>query len=116
MTSSGSRLHHLPMSTAGTVSERWLLRRYRDTNDPYARECLVEAMMPLVRRLVSGYGHPRHHDDLLQAACLGLTKAIDRWDPSRGSELRTYAIPTMHGEVRRWLRDHSWAIHVPRPL
>ncbi|UGS36616.1 sigma-70 family RNA polymerase sigma factor [Capillimicrobium parvum] len=104
------------MTTSAPVSERWLLLRYRTTNDPVARERLVEAMMPLVRRLVSGYGHPRHREDLLQAACLGLTKAIDRWDPLRGPELRTYAIPTMHGEVRRWLRDHSWAIHVPRPL
>jgi RNA polymerase sigma-B factor len=102
--------------SSAPVSERWLLRRYRDTNDRVARERLVEAMMPLVRRLVSGYGHPRHQEDLLQAACLGLTKAIERWDPARGPELRTYAIPTMHGEVRRWLRDHSWAIHVPRPL
>jgi RNA polymerase sigma-B factor len=104
------------MGTPVTVSEHWLLRRYRDKHDAVARERLVEAMMPLVRRLVSGYGHPRHQEDLLQAACLGLTKAIDRWDPERGPELRTYAIPTMHGEVRRWLRDHSWAIHVPRPL
>jgi len=104
------------VSVQDTVSERWLLRRYRDTHDPAAREALVAAMLPLVRRLVSGYGHPRHQEDLFQAACLGLTKAIERWDPSRGPELRTYAVPTMHGEVRRWLRDHSWAVHVPRPL
>jgi RNA polymerase sigma-B factor len=99
-----------------TVSEQWLLNRYRGAGDRAARERLVSEMMPLVRRVASGYGHPRHQEDLVQAACLGLVKAIDRWDPGRGHALRSYAIPTMHGEVRRWLRDHSWAIHVPRPL
>jgi RNA polymerase sigma-B factor len=98
------------------VSEQWLLRRYRGAGDRAARERLVAGMMPLVRRVASGYGHPRHQEDLVQAACLGLVKAIDRWDPHRGHALRSYAIPTMHGEVRRWLRDHSWAVHVPRPL
>jgi RNA polymerase sigma-B factor len=101
---------------ADTVSEQWLLNRYRSCGDRAARERLVAAMMPLVRRVASGYGHPRHQEDLVQAACLGLVKAIDRWDAGRGHALRSYAIPTMHGEVRRWLRDHSWAVHVPRPL
>lgn len=104
------------MGTVPVASERWLLERYRRHGDATARERLVEALMPLVRRVASGYGHPRFHDDLVQAASLGLVKAIDRWDPARALELRTYAVPTMHGEVRRWLRDHSWAVHVPRPL
>ncbi|HEU4657099.1 MAG TPA: SigB/SigF/SigG family RNA polymerase sigma factor [Capillimicrobium sp.] len=103
-------------STATAVSERWLLHRYHRHHDEAARERLVEGLMPLVRRVATAYGHPRFQEDLIQAACLGLVKAIDRWDPSRAKELRTYAVPTMHGEVRRWLRDHSWAVHVPRPL
>ena len=98
------------------VSETWLLDRYHRHGDRGARERLVARMMPLVRRVAAGYGRPRDQEDLVQAASLGLVKAIDRWDPSRARELRTYAVPTMHGEVRRWLRDHSWAIHVPRPL
>ncbi|HEY8583510.1 MAG TPA: SigB/SigF/SigG family RNA polymerase sigma factor [Capillimicrobium sp.] len=103
-------------TVSSPVSERWLLQRYQRDGDVGAREQLVASMMPLVRRVATGYGHPRFHEDLIQAASLGLVKAIDRWDASRGRELRTYAIPTMHGEVRRWLRDHSWAVHVPRPL
>lgn len=102
--------------TATVASERWLLERYHRHGDALARERLVEGLMPLVRRVATAYGHPRFHDDLVQAASLGLVKAIDRWDPTRARELRTYAVPTMHGEVRRWLRDHSWAVHVPRPL
>jgi RNA polymerase sigma-B factor len=103
----------MPAPTA--VSETWLLRRYR-SGDLTARERLVQAMMPLVRRVAASYGPARFQEDLVQAASLGLVKAIDRWDPARARELRTYAIPTMHGEVRRWLRDNSWAVHMPRPL
>ena len=99
-----------------TVSERWLLERYRRHGDLVARERLIAAMLPLVHSIVARYRHPRHEEDLFQAASLGLTKAIDRYDPSRGVELRSYAIPTMHGEVRRWLRDNAWSIHMPRPL
>jgi RNA polymerase sigma-B factor len=98
------------------VSDRWLLERYRRDGDLAARERLVASLMPLVHSVVARYNHPRHEEDLLQAAAFGLTKAIDRFDPSRGVELRSYAIPTMHGEVRRWLRDNAWSVHVPRPL
>ena len=73
-------------------------------------------MLPLVRRVAGAYHARGHEDDLMQVAWLGLIKAIDRYDPRFGSTLRTYAIPTMYGEVRRYLRDHSWAIRVPRPL
>lgn len=103
-------------TTAPAVSEQWLLERYRRDNDLAAREELMRRMMPLVRRVATAYHARGHEDDLLQVAWLGLVKAIDRYDPSYGSPLRTYAIPTMYGEVRRYLRDHSWAVRVPRPL
>jgi RNA polymerase sigma-B factor len=98
------------------ISERWLLERYRRHGDTAAREELVRRMMPLVRRVASAYPTRGHGDDLLQVAALGLVKAIDRYDASFGVPLRTYAIPTMFGEVRRYLRDHSWSVRVPRPL
>ena len=99
-----------------SVTERWLLERYRRHGDLAARERLIRSMLPLVHSIVSRYRHPRHEEDLFQAAALGLTKAIERFDPSRGVELRSYAIPTMHGEIRRWLRDNAWSVHMPRPL
>jgi RNA polymerase sigma-B factor len=103
-------------SSASSVSEQWLLDRYRRTNDKAAREELIRRMTPLVRRVATAYNARGHEDDLHQVAWLGLTKAIDRYDPAYGVPLRTYAIPTMYGEVRRYLRDHSWAMRVPRPL
>jgi RNA polymerase sigma-B factor len=101
--------HHEP-------SEAWLLARYQRHHDVSAREELVRRMMPLVRRVATSYGTRSHGDDLEQVAALGLVKAIDRYDPAFGVPLRTYAIPTMFGEVRRYLRDHAWAVRVPRPL
>jgi len=98
------------------VSEEWLLRRYLHERDLVAREHLVQSMLPLARRIAVGYHRPRFEQDLVQAALFGPTKAIDRWDESRGVSLRSYAIPTMHGEIRRWLRDHSWGVHIARPL
>jgi RNA polymerase sigma-B factor len=98
------------------VSERWLLDRYRRDRDVAARDELVRRMLPLVRSVAGSYRRSGHDDDLFQVACLGLVNAIVRFDPSFGLPLRAYAVPTMHGEVRRYLRDHTWALHVPRPL
>jgi RNA polymerase sigma-B factor len=106
----------MPTSATAAVSEQWLLQRYRRHGDEAARDELVRRMFPLVRRVAGAYHARGHEDDLMQVAWLGLVKAIDRYDASFGTPLRTYAIPTMYGEVRRYLRDHSWAVRVPRPL
>jgi RNA polymerase sigma-B factor len=102
--------------TLSCPSERWLLTRYKRCGDPAAREELTRRMLPLARKIALSYGARGHGDDLQQVAALGLVKAIDRYDPTYGVSLRTYAIPTMSGEVRRYLRDHAWSVHVPRPL
>lgn len=52
-------------------------------------------------------------DDLYQVACVGLIKAVDRFDPAQGS-FTAFAVPTIMGEVRRYFRDHAWAARVPR--
>ncbi|MDP9344719.1 MAG: sigma-70 family RNA polymerase sigma factor [Actinomycetota bacterium] len=91
-----------------------LLRRYLERGDLAAREELVVRLRPIVRRLARRYRHSGHVEDLEQAAGLGLTKALDRFDPTFGADLICYAVPTMAGEVRRWLRDHSWAVRPPR--
>src|SRR3954463_4963778 len=92
-----------------------LLRRYR-SGDQAARELLVAEMMPLANQLARRYAGKAAHEDLLQAGLFGLTKAIDRFDTSQGSALSSYAVPTMLGEMRRYLRDHTWSVRVPRGL
>src|SRR4051812_28518117 len=92
-----------------------LLRRYR-SGDQAARELLVAEMLPLANQLARRYAGKAAHEDLLQAGLFGLTKAIDRFDPGQGSALSSYAVPTMLGEMRRYLRDHTWSVRVPRGL
>ena len=92
-----------------------LLRRFRD-GDVHAREELVERLMPMVHRLARMYPAHEHADDVVQVAALGLAKAIDRYDPEFGVPLRGYAVPTILGEIRRYRRDHCWAVRPPRRL
>jgi RNA polymerase sigma-B factor len=98
-------------------AERALLERYLQRRDPGDREMLVERFLPLARALARRYqrtGEP--FDDLFQVACLGLVKAIDRFDLDRDVAFSTYAVPTIMGEIRRYLRDSTWSVRVPRAL
>jgi RNA polymerase sigma-B factor len=92
-------------------------RRHR-RGDGRARDVLIERYLPFARRLARRYGRPSDplHDDLHQVAYLGLVKAVSRWDPERGFPLTTYAYPTIHGELRRFLRDATWVVRPPRDL
>jgi len=92
-----------------------LLRRSMGGDD-VAREELVRRMLPVARRIARRYSYEEYAEDLEQAAGLGLAKALARYDPKAGADLVGYAWPTMLGEVRRWLRDNSWAIRPPREL
>jgi RNA polymerase sigma-B factor len=81
------------------------------------REILVEEHLPLVRhfaRRFSNRGEP--FDDLLQVGTLGLIAAIDRFDPNRGVEFLSFAVPTITGEIKRHFRDQGWSVRVPRRL
>lgn len=93
-----------------------LVRRYRD-GDRQARETLITRHLPLARSLARRYrGATVPFEDLLQVASLGLVKAVDRWDPDRGLGFTTYAVPTIVGELRHYLRDATWIVRPPRPL
>lgn len=92
-----------------------LLRRYHEDGDLEAREQLVLRFMPLARQLANRYRHAGEpHDDLVQVACVGLLKAVDRYDLERGSGFAKYAVPTMLGELKRHFRDKGWSVRVPR--
>lgn len=92
-----------------------LFERWQKYGDQRAREALVERYMPLARRLARRYLSAREPiEDLMQVANLGLLKAIDRFDTSRGNRFAAFAVPTILGELRRHFRTVSWAVHVPR--
>ncbi|CAN5131004.1 N/A [soil metagenome] len=82
-----------------------------------AREELVVLFLPLARQLAARYrnrGEPI--EDLVQVATIGVLKAVDGFDPARGSEFTSYAVPTIVGEIKRHFRDHGWTLRVARRL
>jgi RNA polymerase sigma-B factor len=92
-----------------------LLHRYRSDGDPAAREELVVRFLPLARDLARRYFRSSvPAEDLVQVASLALVKAVDRFDPERGTTFRAFAIPTILGELKRYFRDSAWDVHVPR--
>jgi RNA polymerase sigma-B factor len=97
--------------------DQYLLRRYHLNGDRKAREELITMYLPLVRSLARRYAsRGEHFDDLVQVGAIGLIKAIDRFDLSRGVELTTYATPNIVGEIKRYFRDKGWSVRVPRGL
>ena len=98
-------------------NDRELLRRYHEEGDLAAREQLIEQYMSLVRSLARRYSYRGEQlEDLVQIGAIGLIKAIDRFDLSRGVELTTYATPNIIGEIKRHFRDKGWSVRVPRGL
>lgn len=88
-----------------------------DPNRERLREGLIIECLPLAEHIAmrfSGRGQPQ--DDLIQVARLGLTRAVDRFEPARGKDFLSFAVPTIMGEVRRFFRDTGWAVRVPRGL
>ncbi len=84
--------------------------------DSVAREKLVSENSPLVWSIVRRFmGRGYEADDLYQTGCIGLIKAIDRFDCSLGLQFSTYAVPMITGEIKRLLRDDGM-IKVSRHL
>jgi len=81
------------------------------------RERIVARCLPLADHVASHFARRGEGlDDLVQVARLGLMNAINRFDPTKGPSFIGFAVPTMMGEVRRYFRDHSWGMRVPRRL
>ena len=78
---------------------------------------VVGRFLPLARQLAARYAHTNESfDDLFQVACLGLVNAVDRFDSTRGIAFSSYAVPTILGELKRYFRDKTWSVRVPRDL
>ncbi|MEU3338832.1 SigB/SigF/SigG family RNA polymerase sigma factor [Streptomyces sp. NPDC002144] len=84
----------------------------------YARNTLIEMNISLVRYAASRFRSrgPAEMEDIVQVGVIGLIKAIDRFEVSREVEFTSFSIPYIVGEIKRFFRDTSWAVHVPRRL
>ncbi|NJK39810.1 MAG: RNA polymerase sigma factor SigF [Oscillatoriales cyanobacterium RM1_1_9] len=93
-----------------------LLQEYRRSPTSNIRNQLVQLNLGLVRREVNHWLHQctETYDDLLQVGCLGLIRAIERYDLSRGHAFSSFAVPYIRGEIQHYLRDKSPTIRVPR--
>ncbi|MFE4174735.1 RNA polymerase sigma factor SigF [Streptomyces sp. NPDC056909] len=83
----------------------------------YVRNTLVELNLALVKFAASRFRtRSEPMEDIIQVGTIGLIKAIDRFELSRGVEFPTFAMPTVVGEIKRFFRDTSWSVRVPRRL
>ncbi|MFD7446994.1 RNA polymerase sigma factor SigF [Streptomyces sp. NPDC059909] len=83
----------------------------------YVRNTLVELNMSLVRFAAGRFrGRSEPMEDIVQVGTVGLIKAINRFDVEREVEFTSFALPTVVGEIKRFFRDTSWAVRVPRRL
>src|SRR4051812_3041965 len=111
----GAKLRSEPRSELASDAE--LLRRYHRDGDIAARQRLIERHVGFVRRLAQRYARRGEQlEDLTQVGCVGLIKAIDRFDGGFGASLTTYAAPNILGEIKRHFRDRGWSVRVPREI
>jgi RNA polymerase sigma-B factor len=94
------------------------LQAYATSRDPQLRQRIILAYLSLAERLASRFRHSRgtSPEDLVQTARAGLIAAVDCYDPDHGHPFLPYAVACVVGELKRYLRDTSWRLQVPRPL
>ena len=102
----------------GTDRGMELLRSYQHTHSIHDRNQLVELNVGLVRKIAHQVSHrcAEPYEDLEQMGYLGLMRAIERFDPSKGKALSSFAVPYIRGEMLHFLRDKSSPIKIPRRL
>ncbi|MDJ1112767.1 MULTISPECIES: RNA polymerase sigma factor SigB [Macrococcus] len=93
------------------------IKLYQDTQDEFAQQELVLHYQKLVESLAYRYSKGQsHHEDLVQVGMVGLLGAINRFDVTFERKFEAFLVPTVIGEIKRYLRDKTWSVHVPRRI
>lgn len=96
---------------------KWIEQLQTNPEDIAAKENLVRTYSNLVEALARKYSkNSSIHEDLVQVGMIGLLGAIKRFDSNFGRSFETFAIPTILGEIKRYIRDQTWSVHVPRRI
>lgn len=100
-----------------TASKEELLLSYLETRDPNTRERVVQCYMPLVEYVARKLSFSRDElDDLIQIGCMGLLRAMDRFDVTKEVDFSSFATPNIIGEIKHYFRDKRSIVKVPRRL
>ncbi|MGD7046531.1 RNA polymerase sigma factor SigB [Jeotgalibacillus proteolyticus] len=95
---------------------KWI-KAYQETEDDTAQHNLVVHYRNLVESIARKYSKGKsYHEDIAQVGMIGLLGAIRRYDDTFGKSFEAFAIPTIIGEIKRFLRDKTWSVHVPRRI
>ncbi|WP_163528481.1 RNA polymerase sigma factor SigB [Halobacillus ihumii] len=95
----------------------WITILQENPQDEEIQEKIVLAYRDLVESIARKYSkNSTIHEDLVQVGMLGLLAAIRRYDPEFGKSFESFAIPTIIGEIKRFIRDKTWSVHVPRRI
>ena len=95
---------------------QWI-KAYQENDDQEAQNQLVLHYQGLVETIARKYSKGKsYHEDIIQVGMIGLLGAIRRYDDSFGKSFEAFAVPTIIGEIKRFLRDKTWSVHVPRRI
>lgn len=94
-----------------------LIEQYQETDDAKLQEQLINRYKSLVHTLAAKFSHGNEpYEDLVQVGMIGLLASLHRFDASHGRHFEGFAVPTIVGEIKRYLRDKTWSVHVPRRI
>jgi RNA polymerase sigma-B factor len=93
-----------------------LFQAYQKTRQTKLRDRIMELNLGLVRKEAHHWVNqcPENYEDLLQVGCIGLIRAIERFDGSKGHAFSSFAIPYIRGEIQHYLRDKGYTVRIPR--
>ncbi|MBO8157353.1 MAG: RNA polymerase sigma factor SigB [Bacillaceae bacterium] len=106
-----------PHNRHGDEVYKWIRHLQKHPEDEAVQEKVIKQYEELVKSIAKKYSkNSTIYEDLTQVGMLGLMAAIRRYDPSYGKSFEAFAIPTMVGEIKRYIRDKTWSVHVPRRI
>ncbi|MEW9677881.1 RNA polymerase sigma factor SigB [Lentibacillus sp. L22] len=106
-----------PHNKGGDEVYQWIEYLQDEPNDETIQEKIVLTYQNLVESIARKYSkNSGIHEDLVQVGMIGLLAAVKRYDATYGKSFESFAIPTIIGEIKRFIRDKTWSVHVPRRI